>query len=323
MTNHYIDIRNADRILIIGSNAAENHPISFKWVTEAMSRGAKLISVDPRFTRTSSKAHVYARMRSGTDIAFMGGLINWIINDMESNHANYNMDYVKQYTNAAFIVNPDIKLPGDNGQNGLFSGFDPSKKAYDKSAWAYANNTRPLTDPDLQDPNCVFQLMKKQYSRYDLDTISSITGIPKDKLEEVYRTYAESGAKGRAGTIMYAMGTTQHTYGVQNIRTYAIVQLLLANMGVAGGGVNALRGTSNVQGSTDMCLLAHILPGYLAVPADSDSDLAAYLKRATPATVTPGGLAGDKSANWWGNYKKYIVSLLQPPCCVVWKRSPK
>jgi len=310
MTNHYIDIRNADRILIIGSNAAENHPISFKWVTEAISRGAKLINVDPRFTRTSSKAHIYAPIRSGTDIAFMGGMMKWIIEDMDQNPGNYNMDYVKQYTNAALIVNSNARFPGDTGQDGLWSGFNPVTNAYDKATWQYGDTTNPQTDTTLQDPNCVFQLLKKHYSRYTLEAVSDITGCPVDKLEEVYSAYAESGAAGKAGTIMYAMGTTQHTYGVQNIRTYAMVQLLLANMGVTGGGVNALRGTSNVQGSTDMCLLSHILPGYLAVPADSDTSLEAYLNRATPATVTPVGLAGDKSANWWSNYKKYMVSLL-------------
>ncbi len=308
MTNHYIDIRNADYILIIGSNAAENHPISFKWVTEAISRGATLINVDPRFTRTSSKAHIYARMRSGTDIAFMGGMIKWIIDDMEANPQDYNMDYVTQYTNAALIVNDNIQLPGE--LDGVFSGFDAQAKKYDKSAWAYGDANTPQTDPTLQNPKCVFQLMKRHYSRYTKQQVSEITGVPEADLERVYSTYAKSGQKGKAGTIMYAMGTTQHTYGVQNIRTYAMVQLLLANMGVAGGGVNALRGTSNVQGSTDMCLLSHILPGYLKVPADVDSDLQAYLDRATPKAVTPQGLEGDKSANWWGNYKKYIMSLL-------------
>jgi formate dehydrogenase-N alpha subunit len=310
MTNHYIDFRNADRIMIIGSNAAENHPISFKWITKAIERGAKLISVDPRFTKSSSKAHIYARIRSGTDIAFIGGMIYWVIQDMEKNPDNYNMDYVKNYTNAALIVNSGIKLPGDVGQNGVFSGFNPETKKYDKATWQYADTTTPATDTTLQDPYCVFQLLKRHYSRYTLDTVSKITGCPKDKLEEVYKTFAESGAKGKAGTILYAMGTTQHTYGTQNIRAYSVLQSLLGNMGIAGGGINALRGTSNVQGSTDMCLLWHILPGYLAAPIDSDTDIEAYLKRARPATITPQGLAGDKSVNWWGNYKKYLVSLL-------------
>ena len=311
MTNHYIDFRNADRILIIGSNAAENHPISFKWINEAISRGAKLINVDPRFTRTSSKAHIYARIRSGTDIAFIGGMIYWVILDMEKNPANYHMDYVKNYTNAALIVNSGAKLPGDAGQNGVFSGFNATTNKYDKATWQYANTTTPATDVTLQDPSCVFQLLKKQYSRYTLDKVSAITGCPKEKLEEVYKSYAESGAKDKAGTILYAMGTTQHTYGTQNIRAYSILQSLLANMGIAGGGINALRGTSNVQGATDQALLWQYLPGYLPVPVDSDADLDTFLKRAKGTAATPQGLAWDKSIHWIGNYDKYIVSLLK------------
>ncbi len=307
MTNHWIDIRNSDCIMIIGSNAAENHPISFKWVTKAIARGAKLINVDPRFTRTSSKADIYAPIRSGTDIAFIGGMINYVLNDMERNPDNYNMAYVKQYTNAALIVNPEFTF-----KDGLFGEVRDGKyTAAAKGTWKYADTATPATDPTLNDPNCVFQLLKKHYSRYDVDTVCSITGTPKDIYLDVWRTYCATGQKGKAGTIMYAMGTTQHTYGTQNIRAYAILQLLLGNMGVAGGGINALRGTSNVQGSTDMCLLSHILPGYLAVPKEGDADLEAYLERVRPSAVTPQGLAGDKSANWWSNYRKYIVSLLK------------
>jgi len=307
MTNHWIDIRNADCVLIIGSNAAENHPVSFKWVERAMEAGAKLIHVDPRFTRTSSKADIYAPLRSGTDIAFVGGMINYVLNDMEQNPQNYNMDYVKQYTNAALIVNPGFTF-----HEGLFGEVKDGKySAEARETWKYADATTPATDPTLRNPSCVFQLLKKHFSRYDVDTVCNITGTPKDVYLEVCRTYTATGQKGKAGTLMYAMGATQHTYGTQNIRAYGILQLLLGNMGVAGGGINALRGTSNVQGSTDMCLLAHILPGYLAVPKEGDVSLEAYLNRARPATITPQGLAGDKSANWWGNYKNYIVSLLK------------
>jgi len=310
MTNHWIDIRNADCIMIIGSNAAENHPISFKWVTKAMERGAKLINVDPRFTRTSSKADIYAPMRSGCDIAFIGGMINYILNDMEKNPGNYNMEYVTQYTNAALIVNSEFKFT-----DGLFGEVKDGKyTAASKNTWKYADTKTPATDPTLKDPNCVFQLLKEHFSRYNADTVCDITGTPKDVYLEVCQTYAATGQKGKAGTIMYAMGTTQHTYGTQNIRAYGILQLLLGNMGIAGGGINALRGTSNVQGSTDMCLLEHILPGYLNVPVEGDTDLDTYIKRTrkhVDATITPQGLAGDKSSNWWGNSKKYVVSLLK------------
>lgn len=314
MTNHYIDLRNADCILIIGSNAAENHPIAFKWITEAKERGAKLVNVDPRFTRTSAKADIYAPMRSGCDIAFVGGMINYVINDMESNPENYNMEYLLQYTNAAFIINPDFEF-----NDGLFGDiswgeFAGSYTAAAKATWKYANPTTPATDLTLKDPNCVFQLLKKHYSRYDADTVCAITGTPKDVFLEVCKTFAQTGQKGKAGTICYAMGTTQHTYGTQNIRAYSILQLLLANIGIAGGGINALRGTSNVQGSTDFALLEQYLPGYLDVPIESDTDMDAYLRRGgkhPDAAVTPIGLAGDKSVNWWQNARKYVVSLLK------------
>jgi len=333
MTNHWIDIRNSNCMLIIGSNAAENHPISFKYVLEAQDHGAKLIHVDPRYSRTSSKADVYVRIRSGTDIAFMGGMIYHILEDMRLHPENYNTDYVSQYTNAAYIVNSGIKLPGDDGQNGLFSLWDGTK--YDTTTWKYADPTAPSAEARLLttgwngwtnrtadeetawaelDDYCVLKLLWKHYRRYDKARVSQITGIPVDELENVYTQYARTGKRGQAGTIMYAMGATQHTYGTQNIRTYSIVQLLLANMGVAGGGINALRGTSNVQGSTDMCLLSHILPGYLKVSTDNDSDktLDGYLTRITPAAVKPPAeLAADNSVNWWANTPKYFISLLK------------
>jgi formate dehydrogenase major subunit len=334
MTNHWIDMRNSDCVMIIGSNAAENHPMSFKWITEAKERGAKLINVDPRFTRTSSKADIYARLRSGTDIAFMGGMIYHVLEDMRKNPQNYNIEYVTQYTNAAYIVDGGIKLPGEEGQDGLFSGWDGTK--YDKSTWGYAGGTNPTAEAKLLSPywqdwanrstpfpevawgelddHCVLKLLWKQYERYDKETVSVITGIPEQKLEEVYAEYAKTGAKGKAGTILYAMGTTQHTHGTQNIRSYAILQLLLANMGVAGGGINALRGTSNVQGSTDMCLLSHILPGYLKVPSDADADttFTGYLGRVTPGNITPPDeLEGGNPVNWWQHTPKYVASLLK------------
>lgn len=301
MTNHWIDLRNADVIMIIGSNAAENHPISFKWVQAALDRGARLISVDPRFTRTSSRADLYVPIRAGTDIAFIGGLIKYILDN-----ERYHKDYVAHYTNGAFLLHPDFRF---DAATGLFSGYDEQKRAYDKGTWAYQmdESGMPIRDLTLQDPRSVFQLLKQHYSRYDLETVSRITGASPQALEAAYQLYASSGEPGRAGSIMYAMGGTQHTYGTQNVMSYAILQLLLGNIGVAGGGVNALRGLHNVQGSTDMCLLFHILPGYLGNPVEADVDLAAYLARVTPKTV------GDpaQTLNWWKNYPKYIVSLLK------------
>jgi formate dehydrogenase major subunit len=297
MTNHWIDIKNSDCILIMGSNAAENHPISFKYVTEAQQKGAKLISVDPRFTRTSSKADIYTALRSGTDIAFLGGMIKYILDNNL-----YNKEYVANYTNAPFIVGKDFKF-----KNGLFSGYDKKNRKYDKKQWAFAMDAKgvPKMDRSLKNGRSVFQLLKKHYKRYNTKLVSKITGTSREDLLKVYKTYAATGARGKAGTVMYAMGWTQHTVGVQNIRAMAMIQLLLGNMGVAGGGVNALRGESNVQGSTDHCLLWHIWPGYLKTPRASNVSLAAYNKKWTPKSNDP------LSANWWQNYPKYSVSLLK------------
>ncbi len=297
MTNHWIDIKNSDCILIMGSNAAENHPISFKYVTEAQQNGAKLISVDPRFTRTSARADMYAPMRSGTDIAILGGMIKYIIDN-----TLYFQEYIANYTNAPFIVSRSFKF-----KDGLFVGYDPKTKSYDKSKWAFEmdKNGVPKMDRSLKHPRCVFQLLKKHFSRYNTAVVSKISGTPEEKLLELYKTYSATGARGKAGTIMYAMGWTQHTVGTQNIRTMAIIQLLLGNMGVAGGGVNALRGESNVQGSTDHCLLWHIWPGYLKTPRASNVSLEAYNQKWTPKSSDP------LSANWWQNYPKYSVSLLK------------
>ncbi len=300
MTNHWVDIKNADVILVMGSNPAENHPISMKWVMRARGKGAKLIVVDPRFTRTAAKADLYAPMRSGTDIAFLGGMIKYIID----NHL-YFKEYVAQYTNASFLVNPEFKGPGQ--LNGLFSGYNSKTRKYDKKTWSFQmdENGLPKKDPTLKNPNCVFQLLKKQYARYTPEKVSDITGTPKDKLLEVYKLYASTGKPDKAGTELYAMGWTQHTVGTQNIRAMCIIQLLLGNMGIAGGGINALRGESNVQGSTDSGLLFHILPGYNPVPTATLVDLKAYNEKNTPKTKDP------KSVNWWGNRPKYITSYLK------------
>ncbi len=297
MTNHWIDIRNSDCILIMGSNAAENHPISMKWVGKAMDKGTTLISVDPRFTRTSSKADIYAALRSGTDIAFLGGMMNYILSNNK-----FHKEYAANYTNASFIVGPKYDF-----KDGLFSGYDPKTKKYDKSFWAFEKDANgvPKRDLTFKDPRCVFQLMKKQYSRYTPKTVSAITGTPEADLKKVYETYAKTGAVDKTGTIMYAMGWTQHTVGVQNIRMMAMIQLMLGNMGRPGGGVNALRGESNVQGSTDHCLLFHIWPGYLGTPKASLVTLADYNAKNTPKTNDP------LSANWWQNKPKYMASFLK------------
>ncbi len=297
MTNHWIDIKNADCIMIIGSNAAENHPVSFRWVGKAMENGAKLISVDPRFTRTSARADIYAPIRSGSDIAFVDGVMNYIIQNNL-----YNRDYLVDHTNASFLVDE-----GFGFDDGLFTGYDKAKRMYKKDTWKYQLDAEgnPKKDPTLQNPRCVFQLLKEHLSRYTPEKVSGITGCPSELIVEAAKTYGATGAKDKSGTIMYAMGATQHTVGTQNVRTYAMLQLLLGNVGVAGGGINALRGESNVQGSTDHAILFHILPGYLKTPRVEDQTLAQYLEHWTPRSNDP------KSANWWQHTPKYMVSLLK------------
>ena len=297
MTNHWIDIQHSDVVLIQGSNAAENHPISFKWVLKAMEKGGKLIHVDPRFTRTSAKADLYVPLRSGTDIAFLGGMIKYIIENKK-----YFEEYVLNYTNASFIVNEKFGF-----KDGLFTGYDAKARKYDKATWTLEKDDAgmPKRDMTLKHPRCVFNVMKAHYDRYTLDKVSSITGTSKEDLMAVYELYASTGVKDRAGTVMYALGQTQSTVGVQKIRTISMVQLLLGNIGIAGGGVNALRGEPNVQGSTDQGLLYYSLPGYMPAPKADKHTLADYTKSITPSTKDP------RSVNWWSNAPKYINSLLK------------
>jgi formate dehydrogenase major subunit len=297
MTNHWIDIKNADAILIMGSNAAEHHPISFKWVLDAKSRGAVVMHVDPKFSRTSARSDFHVPLRSGTDIAFLGGMINYILE-----HKKYFEDYVVNYTNAALIISKEYGF-----KDGLFSGYDPKTRRYDSSKWGFEldENKVPKRDVSLKHERCVFQLLKKHYSRYTLDKVSDITGVSKENLLRVYTQYSSTGAAHKAGTVLYALGWTQHTVGVQNIRSAAIMQLLLGNIGVAGGGINALRGEPNVQGSTDHTLLYHIVPGYMAMPVADWSTLADYHKANTPVSSDP------MSANWWQHKPKYFNSLLK------------
>lgn len=297
MTNHWIDMINTDVAMVMGSNMVENHPIASKWLMRAKEKGAVIINCDPRYTRTSSFADIYCKFRSGTDIAFVNGMINYALQN-----GFINKEYVVNYTNASFIISDKYSY-----DDGLFSGYNPEKRSYDKSTWAFEldGSGIPKIDITLQHPRCVYQLMKKHFERYDIDTVCKVTGAPKETYEKVCRTFTSTWAPNRVATWLYAMGTTQHTHGTQNIRTYAILQLLLGNVGLAGGGINALRGESNVQGSTDMGLLFHLLPGYLASPTKAEQSLEDYKNAFTPKSNDP------KSANWWGNYPKYIVSLLK------------
>ena len=297
MTNHWIDLKNSDCILAIGCNPAENHPISFKWIEAAKEKGAQMITVDPRFTRTASMSDIYAPLRPGTDIAFLGGMIHFALtNNM------IHEEYVREYTNASFIVGD-----GYDFHDGMFASWDVDEKSYDQKTWAYAldGSNKSRRDTTLRHPRTVFQLLKTHFSRYDVDMVCAVTGTPKDEYLKVVRAFCSTGRPDRAGSIMYAMGITQSTHGTQNVRAIALLQLLLGNIGIAGGGVNALRGESNVQGSTDFGLLYHQLPGYINSPEMEDQDLAAVIAKKLPKTNEP------KSSNWLKNSDKYGISLLK------------
>lgn len=297
MTNHWIDMKNADVVMICGSNAVENHPIAARWIEKAKENGAVVLSCDPRYTRTTAFSDHYCKMRSGTDIAFVGGMINYALQNDRIQH-----EYVRHYTNATFIINPAFGF-----HDGLFAGYDPKTRSYDKSKWAYELDETgvPKRDMTMRHPRCVFQWLKKHFARYDLDTVCNITGAPKEVYGKICDIYTSTWAPNRVGVWLYAMGTTQHSHATQNIHSYVILQLLLGNIGMAGGGVNAMRGESNVQGSTDMGLLFHSLPGYLLAPAAPLQTLEAYLERSTPKSNDP------LSANWLQNYPKYAISLLK------------
>jgi len=342
MTNGWVDIKNTDMMLIMGGNPAENHPCGFKWAIEAKrNRNAKMIVVDPRFTRTAATSDLFLQIRAGSDIAMLGGMVRYAI---ENNRIA--KDYLVNYTNAAFVVKEGFKLPED----GLYSGFDAATKTYDRSTWNYedgndaggvapaahavagsapksagmalgqaAATPTPLPplppkvayDLTLQHPRCVYQLLKQQYSRYTPEMVERITGIPKDqflKAADLFTSVRKDGDLKKVATIMYAVGWTQHSFGTQIIRTAAILQLLLGNVGRAGGGVNALRGHSNIQGATDMGGVFDSLPGYLKVPTPADTGLAAYLKRTTPTSSKP---APWDSFNYWSNTPKFAVSYLK------------
>ncbi len=297
MTNHWADIKNADLVLIMGGNAAEAHPCGFKWVTEAKAkRGAKLVVVDPRFTRSAAVADYYAPIRVGADIAFLGGVVHYLLSNNKIHH-----EYVKNYTNAAFLINPEFGF-----KDGLFTGYDEEKRSYSKATWTYQMDGQyAKVDPTLQDPNCVFQHMKRHFARYTPDMVSSITGTPKDQFLKVCEMIASTSAGNKTMTILYALGWTQHSKGSENIRTMAMIQLLLGNMGMAGGGVNALRGHANVQGITDMCLYSQVLPGYLSAPNQSDTSYTVYRDKRTPKALRPNQM------NFPQNFPKWFNSLMK------------
>jgi formate dehydrogenase major subunit len=297
MTNGWVDIKNTDVILAMGGNPAENHPVGFKWFLEARkTRGAKIVAVDPRFTRTGAVADLYAPVRAGTDTAFLLGIIRYALETKR-----FHADYVKLHTNAALLVNPAFDF-----NDGLFSGFDEKTGAYAKDSWSYQLDDKGMakSDPTLSDPRCVLQLLKEHVDRYTPEMVERICGTPKDRFLKVCDIVTSTGNAERVGTITYALGWTQHSTGVQIIRAAAMLQLLLGNVGRPGGGVNAFRGHSNIQGATDTAGTFDILPGYLKTPSAQWTTLKEYIDANTPKLLAP-------SMNYWQNYDKFMVSLLK------------
>jgi formate dehydrogenase major subunit len=296
MTNSWTDIKNTDLVVIMGGNAAEAHPCGFKWVTEAKAnRGAKLIVVDPRYTRSASVSDFYAPIRQGTDIAFLLGVINYCIaND------KVQWDYVKAFTNAPYVVKE-----GFDYQDGLFTGYEEAKRDYNRATWDYQLGDDGYVVSDLDNPKSVWSLLKKHVSVYTPETVERICGTPKDKFLKVAQMISETSAKDKVMTSMYALGWTQHSKGSQNIRAMAMLQLILGNIGMRGGGMNALRGHSNIQGLTDLGLMSNLIPGYLTIPTEKETSLDAYMSTRGFKPLRP------NQTSYWQNYKKFFVSFLK------------
>src|SRR5206468_3416171 len=315
------DLSNADAILIMGSSMAENHPVGFQWVMEARERGAKIIHVDPRFTRTSAMADIWLPLRAGSDILFLGALVNYVL----TNNKEFR-EYVVRYTNAPTILRDDFKDTED--LDGLFSGWDAEKKKYDPETWLYRSAPRKDSketaghsdiggghgkdrggeaqevtnfdwDFSLEDPQCVFQVLKRHFSRYTPEMVERFCGVPKEVFLKAAETFSSASGTDKTAAICYAVGWTQHSKGVQIIRTAAILQLLLGNIGRPGGGILALRGHASIQGSTDIPTLYDILPGYLTMPRKGDQRLQQYLDNYT------------KKTGLWAHYPEYLVSTLK------------
>lgn len=314
------DLMNADAILIMGSNMAENHPVGFQWVIEARERGAKIIHVDPRFSRTSAMSDIWAPLRAGSDIVFLGGLVHYAL----ENGKDFR-EYVLHYTNASVIINEEFRDTEELG--GLFSGWDPERHVYDPKTWSYAGQSQGLAenhvhpaghvkdsgrvgspemidvprDPTLQHPRCVYQILKRHFARYTPEMVERTCGVKRDLFVKIAETFTSASGPEKTGAVCYAVGWTQHSNGVQIIRTAAILQLLLGNIGRPGGGIMALRGHASIQGSTDIPTLYDILPGYLPMPkfGAHSTDLAAYFNKHR-----------DRTGFWW-NTDKYMVSLLK------------
>lgn len=323
-TTAQTDLANADAILIMGSSMAENHPVGFQWVMAARERGATVIHVDPRFTRTSAMADIWVPLRAGTDILFLGGLIHYALKNDK-----YFREYVQHYTNGPMMIREDFRDTEDLG--GIFSGWDEEKKKYDPESWFYQGAEKKTregpvaghspvggghgkdrggeaakmdeyeTDPTMQHPRCVFQILRRHFARYTPELIEKHAGVPRELFLKVAEAFCNASGPEKTGAICYAVGWTQHSKGVQIIRSAAILQLLLGNIGRPGGGILALRGHASIQGSTDIPTLYDILPGYLPMPffeKDANS-YAAYIKK------------HSATAGLWSNFENYFVSLMK------------
>jgi formate dehydrogenase major subunit len=309
----------------MGSNMAEAHPVAFQWVMEAKERGARVFHVDPRFTRTSAVADTHVPLRAGSDNAFLGGVINYIL----SNELDFR-EYVAAYTNAPHLIREDFQDTED--LDGLFSGYDPNTGTYDPSTWHYEGVEQPdpagterhhargdmhgaggpklhgmagevASDPTLQHPRCVYQVLKRHFSRYTPELVEELCGTPKEQFLELCKAWTANSGRDRTTALIYSLGWTQHTVGAQFIRAGSIIQLLLGNIGRPGGGILALRGHASIQGSTDIPTLFNLLPGYLAMPsAGVHHDLTSYLDSIC---------GGENQKGFWCNANAYMVSLLK------------
>ena len=301
MTNGWTDIRNADVVVAMGGNPAENHPVGFRFVMEAKrNRNARLVCVDPRFNRTAAVADRFVQIRAGTDIAFLGGLINYALT-----RKRFHDEYVRLYTNASFLVSKEYAF---DEKRGVFAGWDFEKKAYtDKSSWNYELDGTGFAkvDATLEHPRAVFQVMKRFYARYTPEMVSSICGCSPDDFLSTAELITSTHTPDRAGTIMYALGWTHHSHSVQLIHAAAMLQLLLGNIGRPGGGLNALRGHANIQGGTDCGMAYHNLPGYIPVPKADHETLGSFLTAVTPKPLRP------NSTNFWSGTDRFTVSQLK------------
>ncbi|MFE8118224.1 formate dehydrogenase-N subunit alpha [Brenneria goodwinii] len=298
MTNNWVDIKNANVVIVMGGNPAEAHPVGFKWVIEAkIKNGAKLIVVDPRFNRTASVADLYAPIRAGSDIAFLLGVIQSLLSNNK-----VQMEYVMSYTNASLLVREDYTF-----EDGIFSGYDPQGRKYERASWQYDldENGFAKRDVTLSHPRCVWNQLKQHVSRYTPDVVASICGTPKEDFLTICDILASTCVPDRTATFLYALGWTQHTTGSQMIRAAGMIQLLLGNIGMVGGGVNALRGHSNIQGYTDLGLLSLRLPGYMDLPSEKQTTLQDYLSQITPKALLP------DQVNYWKNTPKFFISMMK------------